>query len=1043
MTARTWTYLAILLALVFHGALLPFTYGQTYDAYIHMFFGNHYLTSWFDPWETRWYTGFTVTAYPPGSHQALGGLMRFLDMRIAFIVMMLVAIGILIIGVFRFSRLWVNDKAAAYAAMLCAFSTSISETAHIFGQLPTLLSIALFLNAVPHISSWIEHGRKRDLILGLFLTAATTSVHHVTPLFGTVFFVAPVGIAALLANLKRRESSKPSKSLATLKWASPAVIRGVAIGFGMLILIVTIVFPYWHWSITDPITQVSIPHGSRENFLSKPNLGLMFFVIPWGLLILVVPYVIFKSARTPLWPLGVSVLIALFLGTGGTTPLPRMLLGPAFEILTLDRFTFWASILILPFAGLAVQSLWDGKGKILINRAFGEFVSRVGLVLLMVSYVSVSIGTALLPSFRPTQPDFIDPFPIIKFMDEDRHSDWRYLTLGFGDQFAYHSALINAESVDGNYHSARRLPSLMNYSVERLENSKYMGVPGLASLNQFLTNAERFHLKYVFSNDEFYDPVLHYTGWNQITRLNNGIRVWEKPDISPLPTIRPRRDLPRYQKLMWGTLPIGSLILGLLTLFGLAFRQKLISAESSPFYRAIKSPIIIAKPPQANSSLTFDLVTQPTPGWGTTWRPSIRQIWSVRVLPVFVILIAAGIIGQTVSEKKKPPSPENTVRRYYQHLDFRETERAFSLLQPNPNLDYGQFLKQQKITGGLVPSFGKLTAVTPLNIEALEDGSIQIRSELTYLTSIGIRPVVSDMTLVQDDSKTWKISYAPAEKTYSPNVAAQSSVRQFRDLTTQQNLSAFDPVQRLARPDIEIMAAEIIERDGRVFVMGRIKNLSEFPTCTKVMARTVAGDQKDEFQQHAGKLGSHRLLPGEQSAFRIDFEGYLKIQDQPLNGAFDPDQFSLPEFKEIPKSISLSASTTVCAPAYYKSVSLSALEISETNTGSTLDVTVTNTGTEIVSTLQIKLSYLDFNDRLKWVEPYYLQNNLVPGEIRTLQIPLTKTLGLQIGPATPLNINGQEREIHAESIWPLGLQFSNPHTRVIMDYDAMLYRPLD
>jgi len=162
---------------MFHGALLPFTYGQTYDSYIHMFFGNHYLTSWFDPWETRWYTGFTVTAYPPGSHQALGVLMRFMDMRIAFIVLQLLAIGFLIVGVFRFSRLWVNDKAASYAAMLCAFSTSISETLHIFGQLPTLLSIALFLNAIPHISSWIEHGRKRDFILGLFLTAATTSVH--------------------------------------------------------------------------------------------------------------------------------------------------------------------------------------------------------------------------------------------------------------------------------------------------------------------------------------------------------------------------------------------------------------------------------------------------------------------------------------------------------------------------------------------------------------------------------------------------------------------------------------------------------------------------------------------------------------------------------------------------------------------------------------------------------------------------------------------------------------------------------------------------
>ena len=1042
MTARSWTYLAILLALVFHGALLPFTYGQTYDAYIHMFFGNHYLTSWFDPWETRWYTGFTVTAYPPGSHQALGGLMRFLDMRVAFIVMMLVAIGILIIGIFRFSRLWVNDKAAAYAAMLCAFSTSISETAHIFGQLPTLLSIALFLNAVPHISSWIEKGRKRDLALGLFLTAATTSVHHVTPLFGTVFFVAPVGIAALLANLKRRESSKPKKALATLQWASPALVRGIAIGVGMLILIITIVFPYWHWSITDPITQVSIPHGSRENFISKPNLGLMFFVIPWGLLILVVPYVILKSAQTPLWPLGLSVLIALFLGTGGTTPLPRILLGPAFEILTLDRFTFWASILILPFAGLAVQSLWEGKGKILINRAFGAFISRVGLVLLMVSYVSVSIGTALLPSFRPTQPDFIDPTPIVKFMDEDQHSDWRYLTLGFGDQFAYHSALINAESVDGNYHSARRLPSLMNYSVERLENSKYMGVPGLASLNQFLTNAEKFHLKYIFSNDEFYDPVLHYTGWNQVTRLNNGIRVWEKPDISPLPTTRPRRDLPAYQKLMWGTLPIGSLMLGFLTLIGLALRQKLISGGSSPFYKSVKSPVMVIQKPKPSPSLTVDLITAPA-SRAKNWKPSKRITWCVRLLPIIGTLFTTVLIGKLISDQRKPLSPENVMARFYQHLDFRETERAFSLLKSNPNFDYSQFLKLQKLTGGLVPSFGKLTAVTPLKTEALEDGRVRVKSELTYLTSIGIRPVISEMTLVQTESKTWKISYGPTVKAYSPIIVTQSNTPQFRDLTGQKNVNALDPVQRLARPQIEIMAAEIVEKDGRVFVIGRVKNLSEFPACTKVMARTIIGNQQKEFQQHAGKVGSHRLLPGEQSAFRIDFEGYLKIQDQPLNGAFDPDEFSLPEFEETPTDISLSASTTVCAPSYYKSISFSALEMSETETGNILEAIVTNTGTEIVSTLQLKLSYLNSNGGLAWVEPFYLQNNLIPGEIRALQIPLLEMFGKSIGPARPLDINGLKHEINTDSIWPIGLRLKNRDATVIIDYDAMLYLPLD
>jgi len=1009
---------------MFHGALLPFTYGQTYDSYIHMFFGNHYLTSWFDPWETRWYTGFTVTAYPPGSHQALGVLMRFMDMRIAFIVLQLLAIGILIIGVFRFSRLWVNDKAASYAAMLCAFSTSISETLHIFGQLPTLLSIALFLNAIPHISSWIEHGRKRDFVLGLFLTAATTSVHHVTPLFGTVFFVAPIGIAALLANLKRRNSSIPRGKFACLKWASPAFIRGIVMGLGMLFLIITIVFPYWHWSITDPITQVSIPHGSRENFIDKPNLGLMFFVIPWGMLIAVVPYVILKSARTPLWPLGISVLIALFLGTGGTTPFPRILLGPAFEILTLDRFTFWASILILPFAGLAVQSLWEGRGKILIHRAFGSFLSRAALVLMIVSYVSLAVGTALLPTFRPTQPDFIDPAPIVTFMDEDRHSDWRYLTLGFGDQFAYHSALINAESVDGNYHSARRLPSLMNYSVERLENSKYMGVPGLASLNQFLTNAEKFHLKYVFSNDEFYDPVLHYTGWNQVTRLNNGIRVWEKPDITPLPASRPRRELPNYQKLMWGTLPIGSLILGILTLIGLALRQRLISSDSTPFLRNTRSPYMTLKVPEPGPNLTVDIITQPASS-PAAWMPPNTITWVVRALPIIAAFMAAIIISKTIQNQREPLMPETVVERFYQHLDFRETEQAFSLLVADPDLDYGQFLKIQKLTGGP------------------RAGQVKLKSKLTYLTSIGIRPVIAEVTLLKNADEVWKIKYEPADKTYMTGLVTTANTPQFRDLTGQKYVNPTDPIQRLARPEIELMAVELVEESGRLFVIGRIKNLSEFPACAKVLARAVDTKTEIEFKQHAGRIGPHRLLPGESSAFRIDFEGYLKIQDQPFNAAYNPDEFSLPEFGSLPSDVDLSISTTVCSPSYYKSVTFSEIDISEIDSGQALTVTVSNIGTEIVSTLQLKLSYVTAEGRLMWVEPYYLQNNLIPGEIRTLQIPISIKMWTHISSPERLQINGESSAINLNSIWPTGVNLVDGNVRVMLDYDAMLYRSLD
>ena len=78
-----------------------------------------------------------------------------------------------------------------------------------------------------------------------------------------------------------------------------------------------------------------------------------------------------------------------------------------------------------------------------------------------------------------------------------------------------------------------------------------------------------------------------------------------------------------------------------------------------------------------------------------------------------------------------------------------------------------------------------------------------------------------------------------------------------------------------------------------------------------------------------------------------------------------------------------------------------------------------------------------------WVEPYYLQNNLIPGEMRPIQIPLLGTKGTPVSSPGRLQINGQEIDINSNSIWPIGVEFTQSGTRVMIDYDAMLYRPLD
>ena len=111
-------------------------------------------------------------------------------------------------------------------------------------------------------------------------------------------------------------------------------------------------------------------------------------------------------------------------------------------------------------------------------------------------------------------------------------------------------------TVDGNYHSARRLPELTTRAIERLENSKFRGVEGIGSLQQFLTVPEKYNLKYIFSNDKFYDPILYFCGWQRLQQLENGIMVWEKLNVPPVPSILPKEDVAQWLKLMWGIVPI-------------------------------------------------------------------------------------------------------------------------------------------------------------------------------------------------------------------------------------------------------------------------------------------------------------------------------------------------------------------------------------------------------------------------------------------------------------------------------------------------------
>ena len=58
--------LVFLVAFLVHAPLLLMKLPlKSYDTNFHIFFASHYSQHWFDPWNPKWYAGFSQTTYPP------------------------------------------------------------------------------------------------------------------------------------------------------------------------------------------------------------------------------------------------------------------------------------------------------------------------------------------------------------------------------------------------------------------------------------------------------------------------------------------------------------------------------------------------------------------------------------------------------------------------------------------------------------------------------------------------------------------------------------------------------------------------------------------------------------------------------------------------------------------------------------------------------------------------------------------------------------------------------------------------------------------
>ncbi|MDX1314808.1 MAG: hypothetical protein R3356_04845, partial [Eudoraea sp.] len=835
--------------MVFHGSALFFTLESTYDALIHLFFADHYAENWFEPWDYRWYTGFTVMSYPPLVHQAMALFSYLGGLKFGLYVVAFLGIVLFITGIYRFSHMLLgNRRIAGYAALLAVCSSTFIETLHLFGQLPSIIGLSVLLHALPEIYLWLTSGRYRYLFTSLSLIAVTVTSHHVTPIFGMVFFIFPlIGMAIMDRAAEDKGEMKHVTFLAFFAAFRRLFKRIIGFGMGSLFLIITCILPYWINTKNNPITQVPIPHGSRDNFLEVTSSGLVFFLIPWGVLLLVLPYIFYRFYSKRYLFFGLSISLLSLLGTGGTTPIPKALLGEnAFNILTLDRFTLWATMMALPIFGELLYRLFEGDYNTYLKERIGSvFPKFVGGFLLSILIFMV-VFTMSLGYFRPAQPAKIKMLPLVNFLNQDQHDQWRYLTLGFGDQMAWLSAQTKALTVDGNYHSARRLPELTSRAIERLENSKFKGVEGIGSLQQFLTVPEKYNLKYIFSNDKFYDPILYFCGWQRLQQLENGIAVWEKSNVPPLSNILPKEDVALSLKLLWGTIPLLTVLIAfLLNIQPIWYRALKTKAYKNPVFEKYR--------------LAYNHF-------------SGRLAVSSHLWALIVVLITAFGVYHFYLDQRAQYSPENLITAYYDALDFKEFEQAHSYLDPYSEVSLAQYMLEISVNDGLLSSYAKLDSIA---IKLREQSSERAMAEVVtqWITPLEKINRVHTHELVKRNGNWYLIPEAP-ENDLPPDQLFSANTTRFynqgrRRITTQQTYHE----DVLEQPALEVISARLVEFEGQYAIVGEIQNVDEVPADVVIKATLYNEDNKELASFNAKYEMKHKLLPKETTPFKIYFEG--------------------------------------------------------------------------------------------------------------------------------------------------------------------------
>ena len=307
----------------------------------------------------------------------------------------------------------------------------------------------------------------------------------------------------------------------------------------------------------------------------------------------------------------------------------------------------------MPFVGLLAVEL--------IQRF--RLKAVVGLTIAAVATMAASVAWI---EINPIASSPFNVDQVIAFLNSDDHAKFRYITLGFGSHFAQVSTYAKADSVDGDYNSARLLPEMTAYGAGQLYNAKYYGLAGMESLRAVLKHANQYGLKYVFVRDRYYEPLLAFAGWRKAETYDNGnVTLWTKEDVPPAKQLEFVGFMPtETEGIMWGILPVASSLFALFLV--------LLVPEERRVGRTLEVPIA--------GNRRAD---------GIAGGQVMKRILPIAIIVLTVVLIAMATIQPNEASAAK--SPDGAVRSLFANVQGHNYKGAFSYVANASDMDEQAF----------------------------------------------------------------------------------------------------------------------------------------------------------------------------------------------------------------------------------------------------------------------------------------------------------------------------------------------------------------